>query len=87
MRERLTGRTALHFVGLTGYVPLAERLLIWGVDTEAKDVLGKTAADIAYTHSNDEVCELLIYGSEFSGSGTVATTSGRAEGTAKSSND
>lgn len=75
MQDRITRRTALHFVGLTGYVPLARLLLKWGVDVMTPDVLGKTAAEIAKQHSNDEVYELLMCLSDFNFGGSVSTVS------------
>lgn len=56
-----TGKTGLHIVGLTGFLPLASLLLKRGASMTIKDVCGRTAVEVAKIHSNFEVYDMLAY--------------------------
>ncbi|KAF2895346.1 hypothetical protein ILUMI_10827, partial [Ignelater luminosus] len=51
--DKIANRNALHYVALTGYLPLANKLLQMGCNPYKTDHYGKTPIDIAKTHDND----------------------------------
>lgn len=53
--DRIANRNALHFVGLTGYLPLANKLLQLGCNPYKTDHYGKQPIDIAKAHGNYDV--------------------------------
>lgn len=51
----------MHIVGITGYVPLARRLLDAGADIACRDVTRRTPLDVATIHGNDEINSYMKY--------------------------
>lgn len=57
--QELTGKTALHFVALTGLLPLATQLVVLGAELNKKDVGGRVASDVAWMHGHYELYKYL----------------------------
>ena len=54
-----TGRNALHFVAIGGYIPLVKVLVQRGTLVDVKDIYKQTPAVIARIHGNNSVAEYL----------------------------
>lgn len=59
MIDSITKKTALHFVGATGFLPLAIRLINLGAKVNMKDVCGRRPSQIAVMHGNYETYQYL----------------------------
>lgn len=63
--DPITKKNALHYVSITGYVPLATELLKNEVNIFHKDVCGKTPIEMAVIHKHENLTKLfedyLIY--------------------------
>lgn len=57
--EPISNRNAIHFVAISGYVPLAYILLKLGCCSDLRDIYNTTAEDIALRHSNFDLADLL----------------------------
>lgn len=61
MRNRITGMTCLHIAAMTGYLPLAQFLIRNGANAVIKDIMNRTARDIAEEYRNVSVRDFLKF--------------------------
>lgn len=59
MIDRSTGKTALHLIAITGFLPLASQLIAFGAKANKTDVCGRTPCKIAYMHGNYSLSKYL----------------------------
>lgn len=52
--------TTLHWAAIRGSLPVAQKLLQFGADPDAQDIVGRTPLYMAFTHNHNELASLIL---------------------------